>query len=65
MPPQTECGICMLEMNEKEQLIKCEKCTKLTHYSCYKKWMKNCIYCRNKKKKIIKNKRKKALYLIV
>lgn len=47
VPESTECGICMLEMNEKEELIKCEKCTKLTHYSCYKKWMKNCIYCRN------------------
>lgn len=47
VPESTECGICMLEMNEKEELIKCDKCTKLTHYSCYKKWMKNCIYCRN------------------
>lgn len=47
VPPATECGICMLEINEKEELIKCDKCTKLTHYSCYKKWMKNCIYCRN------------------
>jgi hypothetical protein len=45
---ETECGICLTEMNTKKQeIIQCQTCKKCVHNKCNEKWGGNCVYCRN------------------
>ena len=46
---ETDCGICLTEMNSKKQeIIQCKRCKKCIHHECSLKWDKgNCVYCRN------------------
>lgn len=46
---ETDCGVCLLEMNSiKQKIVQCKTCKKCIHYKCHLKVedMK-CIYCRN------------------
>ena len=44
---ETECGICLTELKNEEDLMQCKVCKKCTHLSCSDKWHGPCIYCRN------------------
>lgn len=44
---ETECGICLTELTNNEDLTQCKICKKCTHLSCSDKWIGPCIYCRN------------------
>ncbi len=45
---ETDCGICLTELNTKQKLIQCQTCKKCLHYECYIEWEgKSCVYCRN------------------
>jgi hypothetical protein len=45
---ETECGICLTEMNSTlQEIIQCKTCKKCIHNECNGKWNGNCVYCRN------------------
>ncbi len=45
---ETDCGICLTEMNSTEQeIIQCKTCKKCVHNECSSKWIGSCVYCRN------------------
>lgn len=44
---ETQCAICLLAMNNIQELLQCTICMKCLHTDCYKKWDGNCVYCNN------------------
>lgn len=43
----TECGICLTDLQDKDSLFRCYTCRHTVHRFCQKKWKGKCIYCRN------------------